>query len=152
VKADAAVEELEIRMRYGGVENVLIDVVARARVNQEDVMLKVAVRQPPQPFEPLLPYNLNCPSHDRSGVLVEPLEDLGIGACPIVVADEREPLVLHHLIEAAPGVAAIPDHVAQAKGLVDRWAIAHDGLERMPVGVYVRQDRDLQAGRSYRRG
>ena len=148
VKAHRAFEKFEVGVSHFRVENVLIDVIARTGMYQQHVVLDVAVRQPPQPFQPLLSDHLNCPTNNGRGVVVEPFEDFGIGARAIVVSHEGEPLALHDFIHATLRIAAITDDVAQAQRLVDRWAVARYRLERLPVGVNVGEERYLQTGLS----
>ena len=69
-----------------------------------------------------------------------------------MIADERQPASIHHFVHATRGIAAVTDDVAEAERLIDLRAILEHGLETLPVGVNVREDRDLQAGFSYRRG
>src|SRR5437870_13469787 len=60
VKAHATVEQLEVGLRHGCVENVFVDVVARTRMDEQDVVFKMAVRQSPQPLQPLRSNHFNC--------------------------------------------------------------------------------------------
>src|SRR6202043_592786 len=85
VKANSAVEQLEVGVRDGGVEHVLVDVIARAGMDQEDVLFDVAVRESPQPFKPLVTDDLDRPANHGCGVVVEPLENFGVGAGAVVV-------------------------------------------------------------------
>ena len=148
VKADAAIEQLEVGMCDRGIEHVFIDVVARAGMNQQHVMFKMAVWQPPQPRQPLLSNHLNCPTNDRRGVVIEPFEDFRIGAGSIVVSDQRQPVAFHDLIDATLGIAPVTYNVTETEHFVDRWAVTQNGLQRLPVGVDVRNNRDFQAGLS----
>jgi hypothetical protein len=63
-----------------------------------------------------------------------------------MVADQREPTAIGHLINAFLGVAAVTDDIAQAECFVNVRTVAQDRLQRLPVGVDVRQDRDFQTG------
>src|SRR6059058_2661473 len=107
----------------------------------------MAVRQSPQPLEALWPNHFNSPTHDRRRV-VEPFENLWVGARPIVIPDQRRPLALGHLIYASAWITAITDDITQANRFVDGRTVAQHGLQSLPVGVNVRNDRDFQAGRS----
>ena len=69
-----------------------------------------------------------------------------------MVADERQPATLGDLIDAAFGVPPIADDIPEAQGFIGRRAIAKYRLQRLPIGVDVREDRDLQAGLPYSRG
>ena len=133
---------------FGGIEDILIDVVSRTRVHEQDFVRNVTVRQAPQPFQPLSPNHLNCPPHDRSGVVIEPLENLGIGTRPVVVANQGQPFVLHDFIDASLRISAVTDNVAKAERLVHRRAVSLDSFQRLPVGMDVGEKRDPQAGLS----
>ena len=97
---------------------------------------------------PLVSDHFNCPANDRGGVVVEPFEDLGIGAGSIVVADKSRPGPMGDLVEAALRVAAVADDIAKTQRLVHLWAVPQHRLQCVPVGVDVGKDRDLQAGLS----
>ena len=146
VEADTAVDEVEVGGSDCGVEHVLVDVVAGAGVDQQYLVLDVAVGQPSQPVQSLVSEHVYSPTHNGRGVVVEPFEDFGIRAGPIVIADERHPAALDQLVDASLRVSAISDDVAQAQGFIDLWAVLENRLESLPVGVDIREDRYLQAG------
>src|SRR5438477_8237915 len=119
MKADAAVEQFEVRMRHRGVEHVFINVVARTGVDEQHTMFEMAVRQSPQPLQPLLSYDLNCPTNHGRRVIVEPFKNFRIGTRTIVISNEGEPLSFDHFIDASLGIAAVTDDIAQTKRFVD---------------------------------
>src|SRR5216683_90401 len=49
VEANAPVEQLEVGVSHSGIQDVLVDVIARAGVDEQHVVLNVAVGQSPQP-------------------------------------------------------------------------------------------------------
>ena len=51
MKTYPTVEQLEVGVRHGGIENVFVDVVARARVDKQDVVFEMAIRQCPPSSE-----------------------------------------------------------------------------------------------------
>ena len=152
VEANASVKQLEVGVSDRRVQDVLVDVVARTCMHEQHVMVKVAIRKAPQPVQPFQSDDLNCPPHDGSGVVVEPLEDLRIRAGAVVVANERHPLAFHHLVQAVFRIAPVAHHVTQTQRLLDWRTVTKDGFKGLPIGMDVRKDCDLQAGRSYRRG
>src|SRR5256885_16315287 len=113
MKAAPAVKQLEVRMCHRGVEHVFINMVARTGVNVQNVVFEMAVRQAPQPFQPLLSYHLNRPTNHRRRVIVEPFENFRVGARAIVISDQGEPFTPDHFIDASLGVAAVTDNIAQ---------------------------------------
>ena len=115
---------------------------------KQHVVLDLAVGKVAQPVQPLIANDVDRPAHDRSGILVEPFEDLGIGAGSIVVADKSRPGPMGDRVEAALRVAAIADDIAKTQRLVHLWAVPQHRLQGVPVGVNVGNDRDLQAGLS----
>ncbi len=152
VETHAAIQKFEVRERHCGIEDVLVNVVAWAGVDEQHVTLNVAVRQSSQPCDSIVADCVDRPSHHCGGVVVEPFEDLRVRAGSVVITNKGEPAPPSDLIDAALGVAPISDHIAEAQGLIGRRAIAYDRLQRLPVGVDVREDRDLQAGFPYSRG
>src|SRR2546421_13087989 len=114
-------------MRHCGVEHVFVNMVARAGMNEQHIMLKVAVRQSAQPLEPLGSNHFNSPTHDRSRVVVEPFKNLRVGACPIVISDQRGPLSLCHLVYASAWITAITDDITKANRFVDRPTVKETG-------------------------
>src|ERR1700687_2516865 len=54
VKTQTTVQQLEVRVRHGSVENVLIDVIARTCVYEENILLDMAVRQTAKPLKTVL--------------------------------------------------------------------------------------------------
>src|SRR2546430_16686881 len=87
VKAHATVEQLEVGLRHGCVENVFVDVDARTRMDEQDVVSKMALRQSPQPLQPLRSNHFNCQANHGHGSAVEPSKHLGAGPGPIRMAD-----------------------------------------------------------------
>src|SRR5579859_2756343 len=152
VKADLILEQLQVGVGHGGVEHIFVDVIAGACMDEQDLLLGLALRQIAKPIKPLLVDHFHSPTHHRRRVLIEPLEDGGVGAGAIVIAHQRQPASLHHFVHATRGIPAVTDDVAKAERFVDSRAILEYRRETLPVGVYVRKDRDLQAGCfSYRR-
>ena len=145
VKADAAVEELEVRVRDSSVQHVFIDVIARACVNQQHVVLDVAIRQSAQPIEFFRTDHVDGPADHRSRVVIEPFEYLGVSAGAVMVANECQPPLIHDLIDATFRITPVPHHIAETERFVHGRAVSQHRLERVPVGVDVRKDRDLQA-------
>src|SRR5438128_11850889 len=84
VKAHATVEQLEVGLRHGCVENVFVDVVARTLMDEQDVVFKMAVRQSPQPLQPLRSNHFNCPANHSPADVVEPFENSRVAADPVV--------------------------------------------------------------------
>ena len=152
MEAGPTIEQLEIRLGDGSVEHVFVNVIPRAGMHQQHPLLRLAFGQVTQPFQAILTDLLHRPAHDGGGIFIEPLQDGGVSARAVVVADQREPSSLHHLVHTTRRIAAVTDDVAEAEGLIDRGAIFEHGLESLPVGVNVRQDGDLHAGFPYRRG
>ena len=73
-----------------------------------------------------------------AGTIVETeLCIIGAGAAGITLARE--------FIDAPFRIAAVAHNVAEAQGLVHLWTVAEDRVQRVPVGVDVRENRDLQA-------
>jgi hypothetical protein len=62
-----------------------------------------------------------------------------------MVADQGQPAALGDFVYATLRIAPVANHIAQAQGFVYGRAIAEHGLERVPVGMNVRDDRDLHA-------
>jgi len=123
VKTDSAIQKLKVRKRNRGVENVLINVVARTGMDEKHVVLNVAVWQSSQPRDSVLADGVNCPPNDGGGIIVEPFEDLRIGAGTVVVTDQGEPPPLRDLVDAVLGIAPITDDVTEAQRLVRRRAV-----------------------------
>src|SRR6266550_461838 len=117
-------------------------------MDKQDVVFKMAVWQSPQPLEPLRSNYFNCPANHGRGVVVEPFENFRIGTGPIVVADQGQPLMLGDFVQAPLRIATVAHDIAEAQRLLDRGAVTQYGFEGLPVGVNVREDRDLQAGLS----
>ena len=117
-------------------------------MDEQDVVFKMAVRQSPQPLQPLRSNHFNCPANHGRGVVVEPFENFRVGAGPIVVADQGQPLMLGDFVQTSLRIATVAHDIAEAQRLVDRRAVAQNGFQGVPVGVNVREDRDLQAGLS----
>src|SRR4030081_1552272 len=109
VKAHSATEQLEIGECNSCVEDVFVYVVTRAGVHKQDIVLDMAVRQFPQPLDAFLADGVHSPPHHGRGVIVEPLENLRVGAGPVVVATEWEPLAPGDLVDTSLGVATVAD-------------------------------------------
>src|SRR5258708_17370259 len=112
METDTAVDQLEVRMCDCCIQQVCVDVVARARMDHEHLVLDVAVGQSAQPTEALFAYDVDCPADHRGRVLIEPLEYFGVGACAVMVANESQPSSMHDLVDAPFRIAAVPHHVA----------------------------------------
>ena len=106
----------------------------------------MAVRQSTQPIQPGRADHVDCPSHNSRSVVVEPFKDLGVRTGSVVIADQRQPTTICDLIYTSLRVASVPDNITQAQCFVDRRAVVQNRLQRLPVGVDVREDRYLQAG------
>src|SRR5438046_3534722 len=63
VKAQLAAQQLEVSVRDRTVEDVFVNVIARAGVDQQDVLLGVAVRQIAQPLETFWADHVDRPAH-----------------------------------------------------------------------------------------
>jgi hypothetical protein len=146
VKTQTTVEELKVRVRHSRVEYVLIDVIARTRVYQENIFLDMAVRQEAKPLETILAQAVDRPANYGGGIVVEPFENLRVGAGAVMVADEGQPTFAHDFVHAALRITSVAHDIAQAKCLVDWWAVAQHCVQRLPVGVDIREDRDPHAG------
>src|SRR5207244_11438849 len=72
----------------------------------------------------------DLPAHDGGGIFIEPLQDGGVSARAVVVADQREPSSLHHLVHTTRRIAAVTDDVAEAEGLIHRGTIFEHRLDR----------------------
>ena len=114
VETNAAVEQLEVGECNPGVEDVLVDVVAGAGMDEQHVVLNVAVGQSSQPLDSLVADRVHRPAHHRGGIVVEPFEDLRIGAGAVVIADKGEPPAPGDLVDTVLGVAAISDDITKA--------------------------------------
>src|SRR5690348_7449306 len=98
----------------------------------------------------MIPNDIDGPPHNCRRVIVEPLEDFGVRASAVVLAHERQPALVHYLIDTLLRVTAVADNIPQAEGLVDLRTVTEHRLQRLPVGVDVRENRYLQTGFSYR--
>src|SRR4030081_3338223 len=129
VKANSAIEQHEIGECNSWFEDVFVYVVTRAGVHKQDIVLDMAVRQFPQPLDAFLADGVYSPPHHGRGVIVEPLENLGVSACSVVVADECEPLAPGDLVDTSLGVATIADDIAEAERCVAGRAVAEHRLQ-----------------------
>src|SRR6202521_3834845 len=152
MEADTTVNQLQVRVRDRRIQHVFVNVIAGARVHHQYLVLDVAVGQSAQPPQSLSADYVDSPADHRGRILVEPLEYFGVGTCSVVVADKRQPATMYNFIDTPFGIAAVPHHVAETEGLVALRTVAEHRVQRLPVGVDVREDHDLQAGFSYRRG
>jgi hypothetical protein len=123
VEAHSTVEQLEVCECNPCVEDVFVNVVARAGVDEKHVVLNVAVWQSSQPRDSVLADGVNCPPNHGGSIVVEPLEDLRIRAGTVVVTDKGEPPSPRDLVDAALGIAPIADDVTEAQDLVGRRAV-----------------------------
>ena len=144
VEAGLASDQVQVRVGRGSVEDVLVDVVAGTPVDEEDLIADlVAVGKVRQPAEPIPAQVGDRPLDGAGGVLVEPLQDVDVGASAVVVANQRRPALVSNVVEAPVRVPAVADHVSEADDLVDRRQVSHHRLERLPVGVDVGDDGEL---------
>jgi hypothetical protein len=63
-----------------------------------------------------------------------------------MVADEGHPTSVHNLVHATLRIASVAHDIAKAERFVDGRTVAQHRVQRMPIGVDVREDRNFQAG------
>src|SRR5712691_12643480 len=97
--------------------------VTRARMYEKYNVLDAAVRKLSKPVEPTLSEHIDGPPHNRRRVIVEPFEDFRTGARAVVIADERQPTAVGHLVDTLLRVTAVTDDISQAEGFVHRRAV-----------------------------
>jgi hypothetical protein len=140
-------------------EDVLVERVARAAVDEQVAVLAVAAGPLGQELPALLAHRAGLAG--RFELLPRPEDGpLGGGVEPVrvehralvVVAQEHQ-LAVHHQVDALARVGAVPDHVSEAVDLADaqRLDVGQHGLEGFQVPVDVADDR-LHAGLSTGRG
>jgi hypothetical protein len=144
VEAEAVADQPKVVLGGLGVEDVLVDRVSRAPVDELGPEPFGPLRKFPQPVQLLRVQPRDGPAHRRSGVRVEPPEHRGIGAGAVVVADQRQPAAAADVIQAAAGIGTVADDVAQANHLLDAFLgrqVAKHRLQGGPVGMDVGNQR-----------
>src|SRR4051812_46696002 len=144
-QADAVALGVEAQLGLQGAQDVLPDGVARAGMEEADLLLEVLGRQRAQRLEVALADRLARPARRGGRTGGELLERERAGDGQVVVAGEHDVAAAERELDAQIRLRAVADEIAQAPDLVDPGGV--DGvegrLEGLAVAVDVRDHRDV---------